>query len=265
MPYSRANMKFYQKVNMDTLIGIACLFLLVVISGIVAFSSIPNTLAAKVTMEVYQQADGKAFGKETQLDIFSNDNHYLDGENLVAPYSSGSYTFAVYNSAASNLLPYTLNLASTNQDNIPLVFSLEKNGEYIYGGANDDSMLPLTEINLEDLSLNGNGTDLYTIHWRWKTTSDEEDTAFGTLAVERDLIYKLVITATGSIDESVLPDKGGNGIVEKIKDSLPKTGDVANILTWVIFGGLALLLIIWILLAKRRKKDEDNEDIHKNI
>jgi hypothetical protein len=139
------NVKPHKKANNGSgVLSLLLLFLVFTISFVGAFLVIPDTLAASVTMEVYQQTDGKAFGQETSLDIFSNDNHFLNGENLIAPFSFGSYTFAVYNSAASALLPYSILFEATNEDDIPLVFSIRKNDVYIFGGESDEEMLPLT-------------------------------------------------------------------------------------------------------------------------
>lgn len=244
-----------RKVNNDTIIGLLCLFFLVLMTSLVAaVMIIPKTLAAEVTMEVYQQSDGKAFGKETQINIFDNDElSYLNGQKLIAPYSAGSYTFAVANTAASDVLPYTLKLTSENPDSVPIVISLEKNGEYIYGGADESQMLSLTQLDYKDLRLDGNKTDLYTLHWRWKTESDEADTALGVRAAQgEELTYTLTIIATGTIDEASLPNNGNNNII----NWLPKTGDGTSILPWIVVALGAILLIILLIYKKCRKKDE---------
>jgi len=244
-----------RKSTTDTVVGILCLFFVVLMTSlVVANLVIPKSLAAQVTMEVYQQADGKAFGTETSLDIFNNEA--LGGKKLVAPYTTGSYTFAVYNSAASSPLPYNLSLIASNPEDIPLVFSLQKNGAYIYGGASDAEMVPLTEFNSNDVELSGNQTDYYTLHWRWNTASDETDTALGVLATQRDLIYKLTIKATGTISEDSIP----KGPIDKIISCLPKTGDNASIVPWIALALGASFLIILLIYKKRRKKKDVNGD-----
>ena len=259
MPYCDKAIK-NRNINKDAILGILCLLFLVLMTSLAVVNLvIPKTLAAQVTMEVYQQADGKAFGRETSLDIFKNEA--FDGEKIVAPYSSGSYTFAVFNNAESNILPYTLSLTSSNPDHIPLVFSLQKNGEYIYGGASDDEMISLTELDFNDVKLNGRQTDMYTIHWRWDTFDDKSDTAIGTLATERDLLYRLTVTATGTISEDNLPnnDSGVKGTMNTIINSLPKTGDNISYLPWIAFALGAFLLIILLIYKRRKKKEDVNE------
>jgi len=233
-------------------LSLLLLFQLLILSFIAVFYVTQETLAAKVTMEVYQQSDGKAFGKETSLDIFKYLNE--DNQRILAPGFSGSYTFAVYNSAASDLLPYILRFEATNKDDIPLVFSIQKNGEYIFGGKKETEMLPLSELDLGELSLGGKKTDLYTLKWRWDTESDAADTALGIRAGNgEDLRYSLTIKATGTIAEKSLPDKGDKGIIKV----LPKTGDDMSILIWIVLILISFSSLLFMLIYKRRKKKEE--------
>ena len=172
------------------------LIVVFLVSAVIVFMAIPWSWAAQTTMEVYQQKDGKIFGIGTSLDIF--DNPKLGGQKLVAPFSEGAYDFAVYNNSASEPLPYALDIEAVNPDNIPLVISLEKNGTYIFGGAGIVNMLPLTAFHVPDSFLGGNGTDIYTVKWAWKTDSDAADTAIGNVGTQ---LYTLIITAIGIVDE----------------------------------------------------------------
>ena len=176
--------------------------IVVLFVGANALRAIPKSWAAEVTMEVYQQKDGKIFGTETILDIFNNPK--LGGKKLVAPFTKGSYTFAVHNNSNSKALPYTLNIKSENPNNIPLVFNIEKNGNFIFGGAGLSNMSLFNELDLPESFLDGNMVDLYTLNWEWKTESDEIDTAIGNDGTQ---LYKLIITARGSIEEteSIIP------------------------------------------------------------
>jgi len=210
------------------------LLIVFIMSGIIGFAAIPKSLAAQAIMEVYQQDGRKAFGQGTRLDIFNDPK--LGGQKLVHPFTKGSYTFAVYNNSNSDYLPYSLEILSENPDNVPLVFSIRKNGEYVYGGENITNMIPLSGINFPEINLGGKKTDLYTLKWEWKTESDYADTIIGNDGTQ---IFNLFITATGTMPE--------------INDLPPKTGDNFNILLWfaVLF---ASLLIVFILLFYKRKK-----------
>jgi len=207
---------------------------------VIVLAIIPHSLAALTTMEVYQQEGRKAFGQETSLDIWGDPT--LGGQKLVHPFTKGSYTFAVHNNSNSDPLPYSLAILSTNPDDIPLVFSILKNGEYIYGGEGKSNMIYFTEINFTETTLGGNKTNLYTVKWEWKTDSDEADTIIGNNGTQ---IYKLTVTATGTIPE--------------VNDLPPKTGDGFNMIIWFIIMNSSML-ILFILLFYKRKEDEDEND-----
>ena len=179
------------------------LFLALIIfmlSAATLFSVLPKSFAAQVTMEVFQQKDGKVFSQETEtiLDIFNDPK--LGGQKLVHPFSRGSYSFVVYNNSNSDPLPYSLNIWSINSENIPLVFSLQKNGVYILGGAADSSMLPLSQFNFPETLLSGRASDVFTFTWRWETTSDVIDTAIGNIGTQ---LYTIKIKATGTIPDDL--------------------------------------------------------------
>lgn len=204
---------------------------------------IPRSLAAETMLVVYQESNGQVFGQDTSIDIFNNPK--LRGEKLEAPFTVDSYTFAVYNNSDSFSLPYTINFLATNEKNIPLVFSLQKNGEYIFGGENDEDMLPLSSLDLEEATLSGMKTDLYTLHWRWNTEDDVTDTALGNRAASGETLdYSLTITASGDVDVAT--------------GAAPKTGDNGNIIRWLTILFAALMLVLFLLLYKRRRKKEED-------
>ena len=218
--------------------GVPWLFLallMVMVSVVIGSIAIPRSLAAQVTMEVYQQEGNKIFGQSTSLDIF--DNPKLGGKKLVAPFTMGSYTFGVCNTAASNLLPYSLDVLADNPEDIPIVVSLQKNGVYVFGGANEADMLPFSSMHFPEINLGGKKTDLYTVRWMWKTDTDEKDTAIGNIGTQ---LYKMTITATGTIDETS-----------------PISGDNTNRPLWIALTVVGLLLFI-LLLFKRRKPEEED-------
>ena len=209
------------------------------------FSIIPRSAMIQATVvEVYQQEGRKAFGQETSLDIFNDIK--LDGKKLIHPLSKGSYTFAVCNNSNGSQLPYSLDISSVNPDGIPLVFSLQKNGEYIYGGDGEASMAPLSEAGFLEATLGGNKTDIYTIKWEWKTESDEADTVIGSNGTQQ---YKLIITAAGTMSE--------------VQGLLPKA---SNALIWLLLVAIVLMALLALLFYRHRKdKNEDSKTRSKNI
>ena len=205
-----------------------------VLSIAILFVSIPRSLAASVTMEVYQQEGHKVLGKNTLLDIFNDPK--LDGKKLIHPFSKGSYVFAVYNNSNSDPLPYSLTITGENPENVPLVFSLQKNGAYIYGGEGKANMKPFSEYKVAETLLSGRKTDLYTIKWEWETESDVIDTAIGNIGTQ---LYTLKINATGTIPDT----------------DIPETGNHTNVFTWLAILSACVLLLLILPLYKRRKDE----------
>lgn len=261
-------------------------FLISTVTGLMALS---KSWAAPTIMEVYQQKDGKVFGLETSLDVFNNPK--LGGQKLVAPFTKGSYDFVVHNSSDDYLLPYSLDIVADNPENIPLVFNLKKNGEYIFGGEGLSNMRPLTRVYEPEAFLQSKRNDLYTISWEWKTQSDEIDTAIGNKGTQ---LYNLTIIAKGTIGEvdtnvtypskpsptvtispsqpveSAVPsqplepsasDNFGGGGGEPPGSNVeqgPKTEDVSNMAFWLTIFTASMILLCIILFVKRRGEEDEN-------
>ena len=163
-----------------------------------ALMVIPKSYAVEQFLEVYQQKDNKIFGQSTSLNIFDDDNlSYLNGKKLIAPFSNGSYAFAVFNNSNGNNMPYTIEIKTINDDNIPLVFNIVKNAKDIY--ATPAEKPPIDVVDLPEGTLRAKSTDQYIINWEWKTESDEIDTnEFGN--ADHDQFFTLIINAEGSLD-----------------------------------------------------------------
>ena len=214
--------------------GLFTLFFVFLISLVVLLLVLPRTFAPKVTMEVYSQADGKAFSRDVEVDIFNDPK--LNNQMLVHPYSKGSFSFAVYNNSESDMLPYYIEIESENPDQIPLIFSLQKNGQYIYGGNEEVEMELITYRKFEESYLLGKNTDMYTLKWQWKTESDVDDTLIGDSGEQ---FYKLILRAVGTVDEI----------------EIPQTGDRSKLKIFICLAFVSFLLII--LIRFREKKEED--------
>lgn len=282
--------------DIDLLIG---LFTVLVISLGIWLAVLPHSLAAQITMDVYQTSGNKVFGQTTSLDIFGESA--ANGDPILYPGCSGSYTFSVYNNSSSNHLPYSVTFESENNYNIPIAVTIQKDAEYIFGL--DSATDSLTSYSTGDMMLKGNATDYYTVKWRWITTSDEADTALGIMANDVDMWYTLTITARGELEEvGPDPDSGGGSVTdptpvtppvpdlpgitqdaenfgksvqEKFRQlitaledilipggrmgGLATTGDYFNSMAWVALGGVSFAGIVLLLLIKRRRKD-DGED-----
>ena len=123
---------------------------------------------------------------------------------------------------------------------------------YIYGGEDAAGMVPLSEIHFPENDLDGSKTDLYTLNWAWKSESDAADAALGNDGTQ---LYKLTITATGTIPE----------VKDLPSPAPPQTGIVLPMLIWFVIMVAAVMLILFLLFWKRRKEDdEDPEAVSEN-
>lgn len=253
----------YKKLHTADIGLLIGLFAALMISIGILLSSLPISLAAQVTMDVYQQSDGKAFGTTTSLDIF--DETAADGDKIIHPYSSGSYTFNVYNNSDSDPLPYYLKITEENPENVPIRISLKKNGEYIYGGADESDMCTVMGFEMDEILLEGRVTDTYTLEWTWVTYTDKADTALGLRAANgEELTYTIKISATGSLYVKDIDNDGDTGGTETGAargGGTAKTGDDMNLLLWIAVLAVAAVVIIILLLYRRRRK-EDEDDNH---
>jgi len=257
------------------------------VSVVIVFMAIPRSLAAEATMRITQTADGKVFGQQTQLDIFNKDRGRGGVDKIVHPFTDGMYTFAVENTSNANRLSYILDIKAENENDIPLVFSVQKNGQYVLGGESIDVMEDFGPgIDFGQTTIGSRKTDLFTLRWKWKTETDAIDTAlFGDpAAAGANLIYKLTISAQGveEIPETPTPRPGGSTVrdtapplttilpvqppLANIPDTLlPFTGDEFNLLFWLTVMLISASLLLLLVFFKRRKrKDESCKTYHKN-
>ena len=194
------------------------------LSMVVGFAVYPKSMAAEEVMVVWQSEDGKVFGTKTELDIFNDPRH--NGKKIVDPFTKGTYNFVVENRSKDTYLDYELYIESINELDIPLVFSIKKNGDYIFGkngkerlgervdaeGKPDPEVLPG--------SLDSKRVDQYTLEWEWENgrnpAYDDRDTnQFGNPAVTQDIEYTIMISAGG--EGSVKPTTPGTRPTSPVK------------------------------------------------
>lgn len=110
-----------------------------------------------------------------ELDIFRNKKY--DNKNIIAPNSSGTYSFLVNNVTDKNLI-YDLQLREINNYNINMKYRLKLENVYVAG--NKEEWLDIKDVNLENIILTAGSTNFYTLEWYW-VTDDEKDTKIGSL------------------------------------------------------------------------------------
>lgn len=118
---------------------------------------------------------------DTIKDSDSNDeNDVADG--LIAPGTSGSFALEVKN-ASEVTASYTIGLALTNDNNVPLEFSTD-------GGVSWAETLSVSSAKTIAI----NATDTTTVQWRW--AFDGDDTALGIAAQTASSVPSVTVTTT---------------------------------------------------------------------
>ena len=68
-------------------------------------------------------------------------------------------------------MQYNLNFIEQNIYNINMVYKLKLNGSYIAG--NEQRFVRCDELNKENLILNANSNDVFTIEWKWQDNNND--------------------------------------------------------------------------------------------
>lgn len=148
-------------------------------------------------------------GQMTGRNIFAtiNDPHVADsknaGEKLLAPGTSGKYSFTIYNEY-TKAIRYKVIGRNENKDKIPLEFKIRVDGgPWIVGGNNDWELWNKT-FPLDYTRALGQGKkETLELEWQWpfEADRDNEDTDFGGLAQKKDILYKLSLNIMVEEDE----------------------------------------------------------------
>ena len=213
-----------------------------------------------------------AWTTDTKIDLFSisqeNGSGELtilsgDGDNIIAPGSTGMYRFELKNPGnvalhCDYLLGASFNFSGENGF-IRLPFSVrlrDMNGTYIIGS--ETEWVPYHQLSATEqtLTLGKNSYASYELEWRWdfEGNSDLIDTYYGTNAVKQDLVLTLSIATSAEL--AMKPDDLGVGDVLN-PDEEPLTGGEFNPLPFVILGSaivLCLTIIILIYISYRHKR-----------
>lgn len=205
---------------------------------------------------------------ETDVDIFRISYDNTTGEmtvngasentdKLIAPGTSGKYTFYLENTGGTPL-DYTMNMEawiSGTELNIPLKARVhDYNNNYLLGdNYNKAHVLELNKV-ADSGALGIGKLASYTLEWEWpyEQGNDEYDTLLGNLAVGNDLALTIRINTTAAYNNNPLDDDAG---LES-----PKTGDTMPINLIVnIFGFMLIIAAVCFLAGYCRKNEESNE------
>ncbi|MGM0214890.1 LPXTG cell wall anchor domain-containing protein [Enterococcus sp. AZ109] len=229
-------------------------------------------------------------GEMTNTNIFATviedtvANPALNGEKVIAPGTSGNYSFTIHNTYEYPI-EYTVIGRDQNVDELPLDFKLRvANGPWITQGENSWNLWSTTFPLNYKRTLESGMSETINLQWQWpfERNRDPEDTDYGVLATTRDLIYELSLNVVVESDEGTTPtneDPGNSGTVpdtngntpadgesyierassffsERKWRSLPQTGESLAKASIVI----GFLIVFFVFIIWRRKGRQDEQD-----
>ena len=123
----------------------------------------------------------------TNLNIFTDSKKISKVNGKIAPESTGIYVFNVNNETKYNL-KYNISFIESNEYSINMKYKLKKGNTYLV-----DQYVSYEQLNINDMLLNSNKTDVYSLEWKWVGDNDNNDTTIGKSAKEEDINYSLKI------------------------------------------------------------------------
>ena len=258
---------------------------LTVLLGTSLFLTSPQITYAKADPDsanddflIVRDENGKDWSETNEVNIFANDE--FGDRAIVAPYSKGSYSFSVENTARFPIdcdfsFSIETNASEENEYTIPFEYRLRNNDGYIVGG--DDKWVELSGLDFLS-KLNYESDNNYTLEWRWDgDVDDERDTAIGIKAAQAaegygesmEYILKISCSAEQS-GEAVGPDNPGNpgnptNPTNPVKpggsQNPPQTGDNNNVVPLIALELCSAAALGLTLLLRHKRDDEDEEFI----
>ena len=137
-------------------------------------SKVPEILITQDDIEVT---------KDTQLNIFNNTE--FNNKKIIAPHSKGTYNFLIQNNTNSDVI-YNIKFNNEMQNFVNMKYKLKLDNIYVKG--NKSEYITLDQMNLDDIVVLKNSTNIYTLEWYWDD-NDELDTHVG--SQEEDNYYTI--------------------------------------------------------------------------
>ena len=123
----------------------------------------------------------------TDLNIFTDSKKISKVNGKIAPESTGIYVFNVNNKTKYNL-KYNISFNESNEYSINMKYKLKKGNTYLV-----DQYVSYDQLNINDMLLNSNKTDVYSLEWKWVGDNDNNDSTIGMSAKDGDINYSLKI------------------------------------------------------------------------
>lgn len=199
----------------------------------------------------------------TELELFKasyeNDKGEItvqsaNGDDIIAPGTSNSYTFSLQNTSDMGL-DYTIEVEAYfaiegGDQGVPVQLRLsDYNGNYLIGGPN--SFEDLSDVNMA----HGNGSVTagyiipYTLEWQWPFEgNDALDTALGSMMIETGATVTFVM----EIRTTAVQGDGGGG--------LPSTGDTDGMLVAGMVLAGSFVSLVFMLIPKRKREEENAQN-----
>lgn len=123
----------------------------------------------------------------TNINIFTDSKKISRVNGKIAPESTGVYVFNVNNKTKYDL-KYNISFIENNEYHINMKYKLKKGNTYLV-----DQFVSYDQLYIDNMLLNSNKTDVYSLEWKWIGDNDSNDTAIGMSAKDGDINYSLKI------------------------------------------------------------------------
>ena len=213
----------------------------------------------------------QVWSQQTTIDLFSNS--YVndagqttvasaDGDKLIAPGTSGAYTFALRNTGTVLLDCRVWIETEQGGSSAPIPVSLA----LAAGSDRTPSTEALTQDSCDGLSeavcLPARATALYTLSWIWPFNADDDaDTVLGDEASLRDVSYTVTIHTQASADVSADNGSSSRPNGTHPTSAVPRTADFTPNAAPLAFAGLAFIgmaaLMLWVYARKTHMRAVD--------
>ena len=113
--------------------------------------------------------------KEARLDIFGRKDatkeQIIDGYRVIAPGSSGTYKFSIKNTTESNMV-YDIKFEDMMTSYVNMKYRLKIDNIYIKGS--DTEYVDLSDLNVSNIIVPKNSTNIYTLEWCWVSDNEKD-------------------------------------------------------------------------------------------
>lgn len=175
-----------------------------------------------------------------------------NGDNIVAPGTSNSFTFSLQNTADFGL-DYDIEIEAYfaiegGNEKVPVELRLfDHNGNYLIGTPDEFEDLADMNVATGEGSVSANYIVPYTIEWRWPFEGDDAyDTSLGDYFVSIETGTQVSFV----MEVRTYAEKGGEG-------GIPDTGDRSLTVPMIALGASASALVFLLIPVKRKREDED--------